>query len=111
MEPIETPESQDPWELLAATPAWCTPRYLSQLGRAHASLARPALEYLAALGPLEFKTLRAEALPAALRYLEIARVVYDLADPEQGFEVFAYLTERIELPDAAELVERVAALD
>lgn len=109
MEPSDTPEL-DPaqaWALLAATPAWLTREYLRGLTRTHTTLATPAMEYLASLGPVELKALRPGTLAASLRFLEVARVVYDLTDPDEAFEAYAYLTERIQLPEAAELIDRV----
>lgn len=65
------------------------------------------MEYLGSLGPVELRQVNLVELSDALHYLEVARVVADLSDPDEGFTAFARLTEEFHLPDATELLDRV----
>lgn len=77
-------------------------------GRTHGTLGQAAIAYYAELGPAERKQLRVIQVDDAIRYLEAARIVHDLTDPDDAFEVYAHLTEVIGLPDAADLIDRAA---
>jgi hypothetical protein len=73
----------------------------------HQSWAPIGLQYAALISSTCKVQVSLLALSNALKYLETASKVYDLADDEQAFLVYAYLTETLQMPDAYLLIELV----